>query len=117
MGSFKVPIDISNIEGGDSVRVLALVDTGATHSRAPGSILYGLRIPDHGEKDVVIGDGTVVQMKVCTVRIACQGKMDHCPMFMGTEDSDVLLGATSLEILGFTVDPINQCLESAPLRM
>ena len=46
MGSFRVFIAISNIDGGDP---------GATHSRTPESLLYGLRIASHGDADVVLG--------------------------------------------------------------
>ena len=123
MGVFRIEILMWNTMdgqarwGGDGVRTLnALVDTGATHSMAPGALLYELNIDPHSKSDVTLADGTEIEMKVATAVISCQGRTGWCPVYVGPEDSEVLLGATSLEILGFKVNPVDQTLEPVSLR-
>ena len=82
-------------------------------------MLYELHIHPHGRPDfdlVVIGDGTVKTWGVCTAFVTCQNRTRPCPIWAGEEDTDVILGATSLEILGFKVDPVNQILEPVSPR-
>ncbi len=116
MGTFKVPISIANVNGGEARQVEALVDTGATKSKAPESLLYELSIRPYDTDVVEIGDGSLEKWAVCTAAITYQGKRAECPVWVGPEDASVLLGATALEMLGFKVDPINETLESVPLR-
>ena len=52
MGTFKVPISIANVNGGEARQVDALVDTGATKSKVPESLLYELSIRPY-DTDVV----------------------------------------------------------------
>ena len=116
MGTFKVPISIANVNGGEARQVEALVDTGATKSKAPGSLLYELSIRPYDTDVVEIGDGSLEKWAVCTAAITYQGKRAECPVWVGPEDASVLLGATALQMLGFNVDPINETLESVPPR-
>ena len=94
-----------------------MVDTGATNSRAPESMLHGLNIRPYDFDLVVIGDDTLKKMGLCTALIACQGTRRQCPIWAGAEDTEVLLGATTLEILGFKVDPVNGVLEPVSPRV
>lgn len=116
MGTFKVPISIANVNGGEARQVEALVDTGATKSKAPESLLYELSIRPYDTDVVEIGDGSLEKWAVCTAAITYQGKSAECPVWVGPEDASVLLGATALQMLGFKVDPINETLESIPLK-
>ena len=121
MGTFKVPISIANVNGGEARQVEALVDTGATKSRAPESLLYELSIRPYDTDVVELGNGSLEKWAVCTAAITYQGKKAECPVWVGLpvlvvpEDASVVLGATALEMLGFKVDPINERLESVPL--
>ena len=94
----------------------ALVDTGATKSRAPESLLYEMSIHPYDTDVVELGNGSLEKWAVCTAAITYRDKRAECPVWVGPEDTSVLLGATALEILGFKVDPINETLESVPLR-
>ena len=117
MGIVMTFIYISNVNGGEARQVEALVDTGATKSKAPAFMLYELNVYPSSDKDaVVIGNESIESWDVGTVLIECKGKKAQCPIWFGPEDTEVLLGATSLEILGFKVDPVNQELEFVPLR-
>ena len=117
MGAVVTDIYLSNVNGGEARQVEALVHTGATKSKAPATMLYELSVDPLPEKDmVVIGNDSIEWWDVGMVMIECQGKKSPCPIWFGPEDTQVLLGATSLEILGFKVNPIDQELESVPLR-
>lgn len=122
MGTFKVPISIANVNGGEARQVEALVDTGATKSRAPESLLYELSIRPYDTDVVELGNGSLEKWAVCTAAITYQDKKAECPVWVGPpvlvtpSDASVVLGATALEMLGFKVDPVNETLESVPLR-
>jgi hypothetical protein len=50
------------------------------------------------------------------VRISIDGESGIVPVAFGDPGEMALLGATSLEILGFGVDPVGQKLTIRPLR-
>jgi predicted aspartyl protease len=50
------------------------------------------------------------------VWVSLDGRSGIVPVAFGNRGEQVLLGATTLEILGFVVDPIDQKLLPRPLR-
>ena len=115
MGTFSTLIEVGNIEGGDLVQVEAMVDTGALHTMVPRSVSEQLHMRSQYEEEFELADGTMVKYPVGTARIIVQGRDRWCPVIFGPE-SDCLLGATTLEILGFVVDPIQKQLLTPPRR-
>ncbi len=45
MGTFATKVRVGNPAGGDTLEVEALVDTGASHSMFPASLLDGRELP------------------------------------------------------------------------
>ena len=60
MGTFSTIVRVGNPAGGDTFEVEALVDTGASHSMFPASLLDGLRIDRRSQIDGTLADGSEV---------------------------------------------------------
>ena len=116
MGTFEVPIRVGNLNGGDLVEVAATVDTGATYTTLPTSLLQRLNVEPLREEIVEIADGTTQVWGTGQARLAYDGQQWICPVNFGHEDV-YLLGATTLEIFDLMVDPVDQHLVRRPPRL
>ena len=111
MGVFSTTVSIGNPEGGDQIKVLALVDTGASDSMFPASLLEQLHAHPRSQVDYVLADGSEVTYGRGQARIAIDDRDGICPVIFGPEsDDNCLIGATTLQILMFTVDSANETL-------
>lgn len=61
-------------------------------------------------------ENRTVTRQVGQAWVTLGGRAGIVPVAYGDRGEPVLLGATTLEILGFTVDPIEQKLVPRPLR-
>ena len=100
---------------GNMVDVSALVDTGATDTVLPASLLDQLQVPPHAKVSSVLGNGEIEELDAGQARISYDGVEWVCPIGFGA-DGVHLLGATTLEIFKLVVDPVNQDLTPAPPR-
>ena len=112
MGKFSVTVGVGHPQGGDLAEVSAMVDTGATHSMIPESLLTQLQVRPLVERSVGFADGRKETLGVGQARIAFQGEEWICPVIFGPEDQ-YLLGATTLEAFELVVDPSGQRLVPA----
>ena len=94
-----------------STELDALVDTGATFTkiRSPLAATLGLQV--EREVSIELGDKRVVRRGIATVEIEVEGERGRVPIAIGEAEETPLLGYTTLEILGFKVDPITRKLE------
>ena len=104
MGTFHVYIGIGHPDGGDVERVLTMVDTGATHTILPTSLLEKLHIEPYERQRVSVADDRDLVWEVGKGRIVYQGREWVCPVVFGPEEQ-FLLGATTLELFNLAVDP------------
>lgn len=104
MGTFNVYIGVGHPDGGDVEQVLALVDTGSTHSMMPASLLEWLGIRPAVQRPVWLADDRSVLQNIGQGRFSYQGEEWTCPVVFGPEDQ-YLLGATTLEAFALVVDP------------
>ena len=51
MGTFRKEIGVAGLDGGNPAAVTALVDTGATHSMMPASLLRRLGVTPTRQRD------------------------------------------------------------------
>ena len=109
MGTFHVDITVGNPDGGDTTSVNALVDTGATDSMFPSSLLEYLKIDPFQRRICTMADGHQEEYGRAIVSIGIGGLQLPCPALMGPEDT-YLLGATTLEIFDLSVDTLEQSL-------
>ena len=106
MGQFTVTFEIGDIFGRSYETVEALVDTGASNSVFPASILQrlGVDISDHSM--FRMADGRVVAFDMGTVRVRLDGREKFSEVVFGDEDMRPLLGAITLEEFHLGVDPL-----------
>ena len=107
MGTFHVYIGIANPEGGDAEQVLAMVDTGATHTMVPATLLEYLHIRPLAQRTIHLADNRTELQPVGQASISYRGEEWVCPVVFGPEDQ-YLLGATTLEAFELAVDPLNK---------
>ncbi len=111
MGIFFTTVQVGNLEGGDQEEVQAVVDTGASDSMFPASLLEYLHVHPRSQVDYVLADGSEVTYGRGQARISIDDRDGICPVIFGPEgDDNCLIGATTLQILMFTVDSANETL-------
>lgn len=117
MGQFKVALTLHPRNGGAPQRLDALVDTGAGYSVVPRGLLESLGCRPIRAQRVVFADGRVEEWSVSQIDVECEGRRATTPVLMGPPEAPVLLGATTLEELGFGIDPLNRRLVPVDLYL
>lgn len=110
MGTFPVDIRVGSAGGTGSEQVAALVDTGATYTTLPRSLLVGLGVSRVTRLNFILADGRRIERDVGEARIQIGDLTFHSPVVFADEDSNALLGAVTLQIFGLGVDPLNERL-------
>ena len=87
-----------------------MVDSGATYTVLPASILEGLGVTPHESRTFVMADGTRVERGFGRTWMSLDGRRDVSPVVFWSDDTLPLLGAVTLEIFGLGVDPVNRRL-------
>ena len=110
MGTFSWPMEIGPVDGSRFETVSAMVDTGATFSQVPGSILTELGIVPARIVVSQLADGSVIQDQVGEMRIRIDEREATSMVLFGEEGSPILMGSYALEGVVLAVDPHNECL-------
>ena len=110
MGTFKVEMEIGDPDGKRFEPVEALVDTGATYTTAPASLLRGLGIAPMSVGRFTLADGSQTERQIGQTWIRLNGESYIAPVVFADERSGPLLGAVTLEIFRLGVDPVSKRL-------
>ena len=114
MGTFTTRIGVSNGGGGEPEWVDAMVDTGATYTVLPATLLRGrVGVAPTREMTFTFVDGRERQMPVGEARVYVNG-MNAVSQVVFGEEGQYLLGATTLQSLGLIADTTNHELIPAP---
>ncbi len=114
MGTFRHRIEIGDPEGQRFEAVDALVDTGASYSMVPSSILERLGVPSIDSATFILGDSRRIERDIGQTWIRVDGKSVITLVVFGEEQLGAVLGAYSLEGLRLGVDPASQRLVPTP---
>ena len=117
MGIFSVPVEVGDPEGSRFERVEALVDTGATFTIVPASILHRLGVEPHERGSFELADGSFRDYSIGETRVQVDGEEINSPVVFGDEEMEPILGAVTLETLGRAVDPARRRLIRVPWRL
>ena len=114
MGTFRHAIEIGDPQGRRYERMEALVDTGASYTMAPASLLHSLGVPVHDKVAFILADGRRIEHEVGQTWVRIDGKSVISLVVFGEEGTEPLLGAYTREGLRLSVDPFNQKLVPTP---
>ena len=117
MGHVQVNAEISNADGTRSREVEAMVDTGATYTFLPGSMLRELGIAPTRTTDFQLASGEMAQYARGEAVIRINGFAQMTPVVFGDDDAEPLIGVVTLEQLELAVDPVADALIPARPRL
>ena len=112
MGETRTPFKIYGIDG-QAAEVEAIVDTGATFTKIPRALASALGLQVKYETDVELGDGRIIQRGLALAEVEIERVRRPVLIAIGGEGEKPLIGYTTLEVLGFKVNPITGRLERA----
>ena len=110
MGTFSVSIGIGDPQGERWVELNALVDTGASITSVPGSILRELGVRPVMSQEFRFAQGESRRMNMGETRIRIDGREVGTLFLFNDEGTPALLGVLALEALFLGVDPVAQRL-------
>jgi len=84
-----------------------IADTGAIYTVIPKSIADKLQLEETDKRRFKTASGEIVEYPVSEAYITIEGKSVTSLVAIATEKTPILLGVTTLELLGLQVDPVN----------
>jgi clan AA aspartic protease len=114
MGTFRVSLDIGDLQGSRFETVEAPVDTGATYLTIPRPLLESLGVHPLERRLFRLGDGRTVEYEVGIVSLRIDQRTLPVLCVFGDSTSRPLLGAVALETFGLAADPVGRRLVPVP---
>ncbi len=112
MGTFSVEIGIGDTERERWTQLEALVDTGATITAVPASVLRELGVQPSMRRRFESAHGVSREMDVGQTWVRVEGEEVITLVLFNDEGTTPLLGAVTLEAAFLGVDPVHQKLVS-----
>ena len=110
MGIFGYQIALGNPSGTEFEVLNALVDTGATYTFVPSSLLEKLEVEPMEAIDFTLADGSKITRDIGQTHIRAAGKQAITFVVFADEGDNTLLGSYALEGLRLAVDPYSSRL-------
>lgn len=110
MGETIVKFKVYGV-GGRSAELEAVADTGATFTKIPESIAYRLGLQVKYEAEVELGDKRIVKRGLALGEVEIENVRRPVLIAVGKDEERPIVGYTTLELLGFKVNPVTGKLE------
>ena len=110
MGTFNVELEIGDPDGLRFESVEAMVDSGATYTTVPASLLRGLGVAPISRASFVLADGRRTEREIGQTWVRLEGGRYIVPIVFAEDDARPLLGAVTLEIFRLGIDPVKMRL-------
>ena len=110
MGTFNVTVEVAAGPDGPFETLDAVVDTDATFTRVPSSILQRLGVEPVQRREFITPDGNRVERSVGSVVVRIDEESSTTLAVFGESDGKTVLGSVTLATLGLGVDPERQRL-------
>ena len=110
IGTFHGPLTVLSAGGDQEETVEALVDTGATYTSLPASLLARLGVAPRRHLEFELANGEVIVQEIGEARLRVEGVEATRVVVFGTDDAPSLLGADTLEGVTMAVDPVGKRL-------
>ena len=116
MGLTHLIIEVGNPSSPDvTEQVEFLIDSGAAHSVVPEEILNRLGILPLDTQEYRMANGERIVRKQGIALFRYKGRVGGADVIFGEDGDSDLLGATTLESLGLSLDPIKRELRPLPM--
>ncbi len=92
-----------------------LVDSGAVYSFVPGDALARLGITPHSRQRFRLADGSTIERDRGDALFFYKNQRGAAPVIFGEPEDATLLGAVTLESLGFVLDAVRRDLLPLPM--
>jgi predicted aspartyl protease len=93
-----------------------LIDSGAIFSVVPDRELKRMGIKPDTKQKFILANGQEIEKEIGEARFTWKDTARTAPVVFGDEGV-YLLGATTLEVMGLILDPINRKLEKLPMLL
>jgi len=110
MGETRARLKVYGPDG-KAVELEALVDTGATFTKVPKEVADSLGLKARYETEAELADGRRIKRGLAGAEVELEGVRRPVLVAIGEEGERALIGYTTLELLGFKVNPITGKLE------
>ncbi len=104
MGTFSVDVEIGDPDGREFVVVNALVDTGATYSAMPASLLRRLGVQPRATRRFSLADERVARLPVGAAPMRLGGQEWAVQVAFAPDDMRPQLGSTTMDAFGVVPD-------------
>jgi predicted aspartyl protease len=116
MGLTVLSLEVANPAAPDRREAVDfLVDSGAVYSFCPRPVLERLGIRPHARQKFRLADGSVIERDRGDALFFYAGARGASPVIFAESGDAALLGAVSLESLGFVLDAIRRDLLPLPM--
>jgi clan AA aspartic protease len=114
MSVFSITVDIGDARGERFEPVPLIVDTGASYTTLPASLLRRLGVEPHARHRFVLADGTTVDNDIGRAWVRINGRTEVTIVVFAAEGVQPVLGAVTLEEFGLAIDPAGRRLTPVP---
>jgi len=114
VGTFHVAIELGSLDGSRWEFVEALVDTGASHSIFPASLLRQLGIEPTERWPFRLADERQREFDVGQARLRVQGREGYSMVVFGNDGIEARVGRLTLTELGLAPNHSESALIAAP---
>jgi clan AA aspartic protease len=114
MGTFPVLIEIGDPQGERFEQIEALVDTGASDTVVPASLLRNLGVQVQETWPFELAENHKVELDIGYTMFRLDGRVRPALVVFGSEETIPLLGASTLEAFHLAVDPVHRRLVAVP---
>jgi len=116
MGLTVLKVSVGNPARPEVLRELEfLIDSGAVYSVVPATILESLGITPLTEEEFRLANGETIVRKKGGALFKFGAKIGVADVIFGEPGDSTLLGAFTLEALGFALDPLKRELKPLPM--
>lgn len=105
MGVFNWRIRLDSMDGERSLEIETMVNTGASYTIVPASLLKELDVDPIDKISLVMADGRPVEYDIGRAMATIDGRTEATLVVLGEDNARALLGAYTLEGLRLAVDP------------
>ena len=114
MGTFHWPLTVLSADGDREETVEALVDTGATYTSLPASLLARLGVVPQRHLEFELANGEVIEQAIGFATVRIEGVTAPTIVVFADDNALPLMGAHALEGVTMAVDQVGKRL--APTR-